>query len=471
MEWKFSEPTLVPPMGGVRRLKIDIRGNPGPDELKSEQDAQKALNQANSDLRTAQQNLGKLDDAEANVKNAKTQAARQEAQKKRDDLIDQFGNRSVLEARRTEATAAINAKKTELDRAHSQIVTTWLHSSGLKNLTRFPPVISVNGKALEMPYYAIEMEDYWSLEADLPDSFLVNGVGVAKVSWPFFPAELWTKSVNLHDPDQAFPVTRVSQKSILISRIDHFSFVDGPEVPRQGSKCWHLIAGDNEIALQTSTCDPTKETPVASDAVPPLGKPVTLPSQANTPASGQKNAARAASSHDKQGDQAPPLVPLPPPSDYVVTATLASLPDKVILVAPSGSTYTLTIPDLKAKTTTVQPLALKQFDSLWVEIKAADLSSGSDTAPGGAGPDLSTVTLVEANGKPLNSIAQTGSTTASDGAASNQKPKVTSIKIEITRDLTAKAGRVDIGFHAGAKLIGTRQIQIARTEWASQGEK
>jgi hypothetical protein len=472
---RILEALTHPAMGGNRRLEIHIQGIPAPGELKSEEDAQQALDQAQIALRTAQQNLARLNNAEAEVERAKNQgkAALQQAQKSLNDIVGQLGNRSTLEAAVKDAEAAINAKQKDVDKAHSQIKESW-HSSGLKNLLRFPPVISVNGKALEMPYYAVEVKgkNYWSLEADLSDSTLVNGAGVAKVSWPFFPAELWTKSVDLHDPDQAFPVTRVSQKTIVISRIDGFNFVNGPEVPGQGSRCWHLIAGDTQIDLQTSACDAKKSGGVTPNPVVSTPTITTTPSQpAPRTKSANKKTATPATAQDKGEAQTPSPPPLPPPSDFVVIATLASLPDKVELVAPSGSTYTLTIPGLNAKPTSVQPLALKQYDSLWIEVKAGDLSTGSTAKPGDTGPDLSTVTVVEANGKPLNSISQADSSVANAGAATSQKPKVTSIKVEITRDLTAKPGTIDIGFHAGAKLIGTRQIQIARTEWGSQGDK
>jgi hypothetical protein len=144
-------------------------------------------------------------------------------------------------------------------------------------------------------------------------------------------------------------------------------------------------------------------------------------------------------------------------------------------VAPSGSTYLLGVPPLKAKDDKVTPIQLKQFDSEWLEIAPKDLTvTGGDSAKKPATPDLSKLASVEANGKKLTFLPQMAKVDA--GApppnAKNQKPSVKSVKVEFTRELTSKPGTVDVAFlDADNKIIGTRQIQISCTECTNKGDK
>ncbi|MGA2981266.1 MAG: hypothetical protein ABSD76_16880 [Terriglobales bacterium] len=328
---------------------------------------------------------------------------------------------------------------------------------GAEVLSRSTPVISVNGKALEPPYHrSTGKGGVAEIQADVPDADLADGGGLVEVSWPFYP-DKWTDSLPFYDPDKAFEVTRVSPKSILIHRIDGPSFKNGPENTDK-STCWHLIAGDEELPL-TAGC-------------PPKPAPNPDPSQ---PVPSKKDKTKTKT----------PATPLPAFSDYVVTATVDSLPDKVVLVAPSGSIYNLTIPALKAKDDKAGPIELKQYDAEWIEIKSTDLTTSSAPATGAApaanaksGPDFRKVTLVEANGKPLAFVLppeeKTASADAKAGAADKTKktpPPIKSIKVEITRELTSKPGTVDIAFHAGAQLLGTRQLHITQTDWSNKGDK
>jgi hypothetical protein len=299
------------------------------------------------------------------------------------------------------------------------------------------PIVSINGTPLDLPYQISRTTvggiEQVVIQANVKDSVVSDsGGGIAKVSWPFYPQDKWTPTYRFYNPDLAFQVTRVSQNSILITRVDGPSFTNGPEIQDVSKKCWHLIASDNEVPLETSLCQ---------------RRPVLTPP------------------------------PLPPPSDFVVTARLDTLPDNIVLAAPSGATYTLAIPALKAKDDKAGPIEIKQYDSQWIEIKAADLTTISATAAAAGtkspAPDLSKVTFVEANGTRLNWVP----VNPDDKTASADKtpaPKVKSIKVEITRDLTSKFGTVDIAFHgpavAGNDLIGTRQLHIAQTEWA-KGDK
>ncbi len=308
------------------------------------------------------------------------------------------------------------------------------------------PIISVNGTPLDLPYDIVSTTDNGvqviTLQASVKDSLISDsGGGIAKVSWPFYPQDKWTATYRFNNPDLAFQVTRVSQKTILVNRVDGFSFLSGPDIPKEKPACWSLIAGDIEKSL-TLECPPKKPT------------------------------------EDKKGTKnkkaAEPTPPLPPPSSYVLIATVDSLPDKTVLVAPSGTVYTLAIPALKAKDDKPNPLAMKQFDSQWIEIKASDLTA--DTASKGDkksdGVDLSKVVAVEANGKPLLFVKREDKTAVDQDPSQPKTTKVSSIRVEITRELTSKPGTIDIALRGAAnEFIGTRQLQIARTEWGDKGDK
>jgi len=324
-------------------------------------------------------------------------------------------------------------------------------------LSHNTPVISVNGKPLELPYHpSTGKGGVPEIQADVPDADLADGGGLVKVSWPFYPAGKWTDSLPFYDPDKAFEVTRVSQKSILIHRIDGPNFLNALENTKT-STCWKLIVGDAELPLIGCPDKPTQ-----------------------TPEQCKK----------KTDPCAPPPQPIAA-SPYVATVTIDSLPDQVVLVAPSGAIYNLAVPALKAKDDKVGPIELKQYDSLWIEIMAAELTTGaastsasstsaastsvSSATKKGTPPDLSKLSSVEANGKDLKYVKPTDSAAAADPKAAADKtktpPPLKSIKVEITRDLTSKPGTIDIGFHAGTQLLGTRQLHITQTDWGNKGDK
>jgi len=228
-------------------------------------------------------------------------------------------------------------------------------------------------------------------------------------------------------------VTRVSDTHILLSRVDELSFANGPE-NTNSSTCWKLMAGDTLINL-TKTCTPPK-----ADA---------------TCASGRDTCEIE--------------------SEFVVSAKVEKMPDNVVLVAPSGSTYLLAVPPLKAKDDKVTPIQLKQFDSEWLEIAPKELTvTGGDSTKKAATADLSKLASVEANGKKLTFLPQMTKVDAGAPTANAKapKPSVKSVKVEITRDLTSKPGTIDVAFlDADNKIIGTRQIQIACTECNNKGDK
>lgn len=408
---------VTPSTSGSRRLTIEVRGKAPLKASREERAAQLEFWKIKSELQDVQGKIEVVERATRAVQSAKVKAQSQ-AQKELKAVIAKLGSLSALQ--QEEATTVKQLASAEQRKKEKQQTLEEYRTLGAAALTRYSPVISVNGNPLELPYsqYQDEIDGHWSLEATLPDSYLADGGGVVKISWPFYSAEDWTASFPMINPDRAFPVTRVSQKSILISRIDGLSFVNGPESEGHASPCWNLIVAEERIPL-TSGCD-------IQTALPGCPK------------------------KEKSCLSSLPL------SDYTVAASAANeLPDKVVLVAPSGATYTLAVPELKAKDTKVQPLAIKQYDSLWIEVTSAELKTA----------DLSKVTTVEANGTPLRMVPQK----ATDA---NQKVTIKSIKMEITRALTEKQGTVDIAFRAAnGDIIGTRQLEIKRTEAGTKGDK
>jgi len=328
------------------------------------------------------------------------------------------------------------------------------------------PLISINGSVLDLPYKMTETTEYGppcvKIETYFPDTVLKSGGGLVKLLWPFYPEENWTAIKWIYDPDVAFQVARVSEQTILISRIDgagFYNFTDEQHRPNwycpecgddfSTSQCWQLVAGKEQYDLKTKMC---------TDSV--KGKE----GKSSNPQAGFR------------GDL------------YSILATLPEkLPDHIVLVGPNGSTHLLTVPAAKTKDDKPQPLQLKQYDSVWLEISATELSTDSSgpsktdssKKSGFEGPDLSKVVAVEANGKKLAYILQTAKDettkseiSGSDKTKAGKTKQVKSIKVEITRELTAKPGTVDIALlDSSNKIIGTRQIQIACTTCTEKGDK
>jgi hypothetical protein len=332
----------------------------------------------------------------------------------------------------------------------------------------------LNGTPLDLPYQIADCQpptcnpDQVVIQASVKDSLVsATGGGIVKVSWPFYPQDRWTSSYDFHDPNLNFQVARVGSTKILIQRIDRVSFDNAPE--NIGLICWKLLGEDVELDLPFPLAckqTPVKEAPVPAPVTPApkktKGKPATPPK--TTEQNPKQELARV--------------------SNYAVIATIPSLPDKLLLVAPNSAIYNLDIPAFKAAAATGKvnktgPLELKQYDSQWIDIKSADLTTTSvppkDAAPAAGakskGPDLSQVDTVEANGIKLNFVKEED-TDATAASAPKSTPPVKSITVEVTRDLTSKPGTVDIGFRdAKGQLLGTRQLHIAQTDWSSKGDK
>jgi hypothetical protein len=134
------------------------------------------------------------------------------------------------------------------------------------------------------------------------------------------------------------------------------------------------------------------------------------------------------------------------PAAIAVTMPEA-IPDKVVLVSPLGATWALDVPKLQASTDT-KPITLNQYDSSWVDVPVEDVSK---------------VASVEANQQKLN---------FRPGKPAKPGDKVKTINVEITRDLTAKAGTVDLSIlDKDGKVLTTVKVQISCVDCKTNGAK
>lgn len=335
-----------------------------------------------------------------------------------------------------EAQARRDEKKSLLDKAQQYLaqVESDLAPDQLPNTTLSPgvavwqaPIVSVNGSALDLPYEVYHRDGRVQIRVNVKEALLTDGGGVVKVSWPFYRTDRWTSTYRYYRPALGFQVTRVSEKSILISRINGLSFSKAPEnLP--DNPCWKLIAGDTAIPLRTEAC-----------VCPPVDNP--------RPCQEKKQKATKAPTDSVDKDK-----PLDLGADlpYTVSATVAKMPSHAVLLAPNGTAYRIDIPDLTdKKDTPSKPIEMKQYDSTWIPI----------TLPVGKVADK-----VEANGKYLNIQLP-----------AKPDPKVPqTIRVEITRDLTAKTGTLDLTAldKAGNPIPGgTQKITISCSQCTDKGDK
>jgi hypothetical protein len=257
------------------------------------------------------------------------------------------------------------------------------------------PIITVNDKAVPLPYSQNEQ----SLSANLPESYLTEDAGIAKVTSPFLPPEKWTKTFPVGGTP--FVVTRVSAKTITIARPDPLGFIGDPSkdlgiaVP---PFCWRLLANDTAVTLHSSVCP--------NGTVGPVEGP------------------------------------------NLASLTLENgIPDKVILVAPNTASTVLDVPKLQSdKSDTPKPIALKQYDSAWIDIPNVDLAK---------------VAFVEANQIHL---------TPRPGKPSNDGKPTTGFQTEVTRAITAKPGDIDVTVVGkDGKTLGSVKLQISCAHCSSNG--
>jgi hypothetical protein len=264
------------------------------------------------------------------------------------------------------------------------------------------PIITVNNNVVPLPYTMIPVKNAVLLQANVPDSYLADGGGILKVSWPFLPADKWTKSWRIADPKLEYEVIRLTSNTIIIYSKSRLGFTKVPENGEVAKEhyCWQLLAGDNLTKLYTSACKEGTPGPIgASD------NPVSM----------------------KQA---------------------ADIPDKIILISPYEGIYQLDVPKAKADdSSTVKPIVLKQYDALWVEIPGKDLT-------GAAYAEANKVTLKV---RPLKS-AKAAPAKATD---TKSPPPITKIEVEITREVTAKPGDVDLTIlDKDGKPVGSAHLQI-----------
>ena len=275
------------------------------------------------------------------------------------------------------------------------------------------PVVSVNGNVVPLPYTFVDSETSGQLilEGNMPNDSVASGGAVVKISWPFLPPDKWTSTQFFYDESLTFEITRVSDNTIFIKKHDALGFTKDPQsrdiygTPQTLPFCWTILAGDEAQKLRTSTCRDGKSGP-------------TDPTQSGLSVKLEK-----------------------------------AIPDKVILLAPNGrNAFPLDVPKLKTSgSDTPKPITIKQYDSAWIDI---------------AGVDIAKVGSVEANHLSLlyrkpKDAKGAGSTTAPPKGGKAEKK----IQVEVTRDLTAKPGDVEISVldKAGA-LLTSIHIQISCVE-------
>lgn len=472
--------TLSPSIAGLRKIEIHLRKKATDKQSAEVQLLEKASNNAENNVKAARE----LEEAKDKAQKAKTDKERSAAKIKLIAALQlpdntETTNMSIADLQRKANAAADKNPVADLqkdaDNASKALKQKKQEVYGLKveklpqeNVTTVQvletPIVSINGTTIDLPYDIFDTnEGEVVIQANVKDSLISeSGGGPVRVSWPFYPQDKLTSVFPLYNPSLAFEITRVSATKIMIRRIDGPSFVKAPE--NEGSStCWKLLGGADNVDLPFPTgCIKENKTDTCKKA----------------------SAKPEPSKCEEDNDKTTPSSTLV--SDFAVTATVPELPDKIVLVAPNGALYNLTVPALKAKDDKTGPLELKQYDSQWIEIKAEDLAKssastdGAGTAAGGTsasgakkdGLDLSQVVSVEANGKPLHFLKQENKPATTTTDTQKTPPPVKSIKVEITRELTSKPGTVDVGFHdAKGQLLGTRQLHIAQTDWSSKGDK
>jgi hypothetical protein len=269
------------------------------------------------------------------------------------------------------------------------------------NLTSLP-VVSVNNNVVPLPYTLIQDNETVILQANVPDSYLADGGGILKVSWPFLPPDQWTSTWRVVDPKLEFEVVRLSSKIIVITRKSLLGFTKDPERENgkpAGPYCWQLLAGDSPTTIYTRTCLTGTRGLIATD--------------------------------------------------YTISVKQETdIPDKIILVAPNRATYQLDVPKLKADdSSAIKPIVLKQYDALWVEVPGKDLT-------GAVSAEANQVTLKVR-------IPKSGKVTPVKPGDLKSLSPITKIEVEITREVTAKPGDMDLTIlDKDGKPVGNAHLQV-----------
>jgi hypothetical protein len=296
------------------------------------------------------------------------------------------------------------------------------------------PILSVNGTAVPFPY---EIEDAPNaqrirISAIIPDTLLSDtSAAVIKIAWPFYNPSKWSTSILFTPPDAQFSVTRVSDTSFVLSRINSLSFVPKDSKPKH---CWTLIATDKPLPFGTEDCAP--KPPVGTPAKKKAGKKPDVPAQATATA-----------------------VPSTAQPVYSFLFTLPSkLPSKAILVSTDGGIYHLDIPDATDKKDSAPKVTtLQQYDSAWIDV----------TYPAAKVP-----VRVETNGTELKWRIDPPDPKVKPAVPAAGKTSDKTMHVEITRSQTAKPGLLDVlVFDKTSAQIAKVQVRITCTLCGDGGDK
>jgi hypothetical protein len=135
------------------------------------------------------------------------------------------------------------------------------------------------------------------------------------------------------------------------------------------------------------------------------------------------------------------------------------MPSHAVLLAPNGTAYRIDIPDLTdKKDTPTKPIEIKQGDSTWISITL---------------PVDKTASAIEINGKVLQHQQwRVDDSKKGDSKPSDKTPQT--INVEITRDLTAKSGTLDLTVldKTGKPIAaGGQKITITCSQCNEKGDK
>lgn len=198
------------------------------------------------------------------------------------------------------------------------------------------PIVSVNGKLVELPYSMQEVKGQIILDAFVKDSNLDNGTGTFKISWPFLDPAKWTKSIEFFDPRLEYEVIRLGPKSVFIRTSSRLGFErDHAGQPAKKPYCWQIVSGEEVKALRSAVCD---------------------------------------------GDSKAPPVDY---SSHSVSITMEKdIPDKIILLTPSlGSLVLEVLKDKKPEASA--PVVINQNDSIWIPVEVKATAEGVTAEIGG----------------------------------------------------------------------------------------
>ncbi len=274
------------------------------------------------------------------------------------------------------------------------------------------PLVTVNGNTVPLPYSIDKvsdpgpdnlMADHIVVRGAIPDSFLVGGSGTVRILWPFL-GDRWISTTPFSDPGSAYQAIRTTDKSVLVISKNFAGFTKDPHNPSHtlgANSCWQIFASDKPLKLKTVVCG--------------SGDPETQPAGEN--------------------------------AEGVVLKS--AVPDRIVLVDPYGASFPIDVPKLTSSDSSgPKPIALNQFDAVWIEIPMEDPSKASS---------------VEADLLKLKFLPK---------PATKPGEKSKAIKVEVTRELTGKPGNVDITvLDKDGKSVGSARLQIVCVECKSGGGK